>query len=118
MNFLRNLALVIALVPLFALLDIFALVQMSLSFLFGTGERGWRIAVSKDQLGNASMGGHEDETFSSRCWRMRYKPKYARIKAAIDLFFFVVAGEIDHCKNSYFKEKQSCKNRFNKNESR
>lgn len=112
MNRVRNLLLLAVLLPLFIFLNLIALTQMSFSFLFGKGRRGWKIAVAYDQLGNTSAGGHEDETFSSRCWRMRHKPRYRLIRAVIDCFFYVVAKEKDHCKAAYLHEKQSCENRF------
>lgn len=112
MKLFRRLLLALTLLMVFAILDAITLTQMTLSLAFGSGDRGWKIAVSKDQLGNAAIGGHEDETFSSRCWRMRYRPKYARIKDFIDWFFLFFAGEEDHCKKAYLKEKQSCKDRF------
>ena len=112
MQLLRNIGLLFVLLPIFILLDIFVLLQMTLSLLFGTGTRGWKIAVAKDQLGNVSAGGHEDETFSSRCWRMRGVTKYDVMREFIDWVFLVFAKEEDHCKNSYLKEMTHCGNRF------
>lgn len=112
MQLLRNIGLLAVLLPVFILLDIFALLQMTLSLLFGTGTRGWKIAVAKDQLGNVSAGGHEDETFSSRCWRMRHVKRYQIAMRLIDWIFLKLEKEPDHCKNAYEKERLACGNRF------
>ena len=84
---------------------LWTLVSMPVSALFGSGSRAWKMAVSYDQLGNAAAGGHEDETFSSRCWRNRERPHYKVFVAAIDYAFFRIKGEVDHCKNAYEAEK-------------
>ena len=34
----------------------------------GSPERALRMAIGLDQAGNAGLGGHEDETISSRAW--------------------------------------------------
>lgn len=112
MPFLRRLALTVVLLLIFILLDIATLIQMTLSLLFGSGRRGWRVALSKDQLGNVFVGGHEDELFSSRCWRMRGVPRYDRLRVAIDWLFLKLANEEDHCRNAYEKELRSCEKRF------
>jgi hypothetical protein len=49
-------------------------VWASITMLFAIitdSKRAWRIAVSYDQLGNVLIGGHEDETISSRAQRAR-----------------------------------------------
>lgn len=38
-------------------------------------ERAWRLAVAHDQLANASLNGHEDETISSRAARAKQNGK-------------------------------------------
>ncbi|WP_097135517.1 MULTISPECIES: hypothetical protein [unclassified Pseudomonas] len=38
---------------------------MLLAALVGS-QRAWRLAIAHDQLVNAALGGHEDETISSR----------------------------------------------------
>ncbi len=43
--------------------------------IFTSSKRAWRIAVSYDQLGNVLIGGHEDETISSRAQRARLQGK-------------------------------------------
>lgn len=112
MKWLRRLGLLIILLPIFIALSIATLAQMSASLILGSGRRGWRIAVAYDQLGNTSLGGHEDETFSARCWRMRGITKYDVMREFIDWIFLVFAKEEDHCKNSYLKEVTHCGNRF------
>lgn len=112
MQLLRRLSLAIILLPVFMALNIITLLQMSASMVFGTGRRGWRIAVAYDQLGNTSVGGHEDETFSSRCWRMRHVRRYQIAMRLIDWVFLKLEKEPDHCKASYEKEQDACSNRF------
>lgn len=112
MQLLRRLALAITLFPVFAVLSAITLLQMSASLVFGSGQRGWRIAIAYDQLGNTSAGGHEDETFSSRCWRMRHVKRYQIAMRLIDWVFLKLEKESDHCKAAYEKERLACGNRF------
>ncbi|MCX7172607.1 MAG: hypothetical protein NT159_01455 [Proteobacteria bacterium] len=62
--------------------------------------RAWRIAVGYDQLANATFGGDEDETISSRCWRYRDEPGYAQWVRLINW----LAGDPEHCKNAFESE--------------
>lgn len=62
--------------------------------------RTWRIAVGYDQLGNATFGGDEDETISSRCWRYREEPYYAVWVQRINWLF----DDPNHCKDAFEKE--------------
>ena len=52
----------------------------------GMHPRGWRIALAFDQLANVVAGGFEDETISSRAWRMAQggSRKWALLRRAID----------------------------------
>jgi hypothetical protein len=59
----------LALWVLCLLAGLVAAVWMLLSILFGSGARAWRVAVGFDQLVNATSGGSEDETISSRAGR-------------------------------------------------
>lgn len=65
--------------------------------------RGWRLAISFDQLGNAMAGGDEDEVFSSRCWRYRDHLPYRWLQPAID-WVFARFGDQDHCRRSFNAE--------------
>lgn len=91
-------------VLIYFLLFVLVSVQTLGSAIFSNGGRAWKIAVSEDQLFNVSMGGHEDETFSSRCYRDRHKPKYKMLKGVLDWAFFNLTGEENHCYNAYIKE--------------
>lgn len=55
------------------------------------------IAKGFDQLGNATGGGDEDEFISSRAWRCRADPAYARLVAMINWLF----SDPDHCRDSF-----------------
>lgn len=89
-----------------ALVALWTLVALPLSALFGSGRRGWRLAVGYDQLGNVAAGGDEDEVFSARCWRLRDRPEYARWVRVIDWIFLTLAGERDHCRAAWEGEQQ------------
>ena len=65
--------------------------------------RAWRIAIGFDQLANATFGGDEDETISSRCWRYREEQPYRALRKLVDTAF-ALAGESDHCENAFRSE--------------
>lgn len=69
----------------------------------GMHPRGWRIALAFDQLANVVAGGFEDETISSRAWRMAQggSRKWALLRRAIDALFWF---DPDHCRTSFFNE--------------
>lgn len=69
----------------------------------GMHPRGWRIALAFDQLANVVAGGFEDETISSRAWRMEQggSRKWALLRRAIDALFWF---DPDHCRTSFFNE--------------
>lgn len=51
---------------------ILASLWMLMAILFApNGQRAWHIAIALDQLGNATTGGNEDETISSRAGRLK-----------------------------------------------
>lgn len=60
------------------------------------GERTWRIALAFDQLGNATSGGSEDETISSRAGRERKEGR----KWACLLCQLLDWLDKDHCDSS------------------
>lgn len=68
--------------------------------------RAKRIAVGFDQTGNAALGGDEDETISSRCWRYREDRKYSRLVQVIDFLF----NDRRHCEDSFIDEQQRRQN--------
>ena len=90
------------------LVSLWSLPAIPLSAVFGSGQRGWRLAVSFDQLGNVAAGGDEDEVFSSRCWRMRHKAMYGYLVRLIDWLFFVLDGQKNHCLNAWIEEQKKC----------
>lgn len=61
----------------------------------GSVSRSRKIALSYDQLGNATMGGDEDETISSMLGR---KGKPVWLVKFVNWLFFVLYGERDHTK--------------------
>ena len=86
------------------LVGLAALAVIPASVIAGTGRKAWRVAVSFDQLGNTAIGGDEDETFSSRCWRKRDDTPYHCLVPAIDWLFLALSGEKDHCQNAWLDE--------------
>lgn len=90
-----------------------SLLAMPVSALLGSGKRAWRLAVSYDQLGNATAGGDEDEVFSSRCWRMRDRLHYRIMMRVVDWIFLKLANEKNHCLNAYIGEEKKRQNRPN-----
>lgn len=94
--------------------SLWSLAAIPLSAVFGSGARGWRLAVGFDQLGNVAAGGDEDEVFSSRCWRMRDKAIYGRLVKFIDWLFFVLDGQANHCLNAWIEEQKKCQIRRTK----
>ena len=59
----------------------------------GSVSRSRKIALSYDQLGNATMGGDEDETISSMLGR---KGKPVWLVKFVNWLFFVLYGEVNH----------------------
>lgn len=54
--------------------SILAALWLLMAIIFAPcGQRAWHIAIAFDQLGNATTGGNEDETISSRAGRLRRK---------------------------------------------
>lgn len=71
--------------------------------------RGRNLLVSLDQLFGSviSLGdAYPDETPSSYAWRLEQKGKFFGLvfRPMIDWFFFVVAGQSDHCYKAYKQE--------------
>ncbi|MCX7177717.1 MAG: hypothetical protein NTX56_02780 [Proteobacteria bacterium] len=85
--------------------NIVAAIWMFLAIFFGS-PRAWRIAVGYDQLGNATFGGNEDETISSRCWRYREELRYSAWVKRINWLF----DDPNHCQNSF--EDEEAKRQF------
>ena len=66
------------------------------------------IAIGLDQLANAVLAGHPDETLSSRAYRAEQSGQryWGWTRRAIDLLFFWQPG---HCKAAYEAEFGGCK---------
>lgn len=81
-----------------ALVAVGALAWMAVAFAAGR-RRGWTLARSFDQLGNALAGGDEDELVSARAWRKRAEMPWRWLRPAID---WVAArlGDPDHCETA------------------
>src|SRR5665811_1499461 len=70
---------------------------MLMAIIFSpNGQRAWQIAVSLDKLGNATTGGFEDETISSRAGRLRKRGR----RWACVLCRLLDWLKKDHCKDS------------------
>jgi len=63
--------------------------------------RAMRIAIGFDQTANAAFGGDEDETISSRAWRLRDDVRWSAARRLIDVAF----GDEHHCLNAYMDER-------------
>ena len=59
----------------------------------------WNLLISLDQFINTIIGGHPDETLSSRCWHHREDWRAALAVKFIDWLFSPF--EFEHCKNAY-----------------
>lgn len=62
------------------------------------------VLIAVDQLANALLGGHADETLSARAWRQRHKRRWAVTRWVLDALFRPL--ERDHCRLSYESEQQ------------
>ena len=69
--------------------------------IVGSPRRAMRIAVGFDQTANAAFGGDEDETISSRAWRLRDDVRWSAARRLIDVAF----GDEHHCLNAYMDER-------------
>lgn len=61
------------------------------------------VAIAVDQLTNAIIGGHPDETLSSRCYRNSQKYWYAKVGRVILDLLFRPFGK-NHCEQAYKSE--------------
>jgi len=68
--------------------------------IFGSPRRALRIAVGFDQTANAAFGGDEDETISSRAWRLKHKRGWGIARRVIDWGF----NDKNHCRDAYQHE--------------
>lgn len=80
-----------------------ALVWMPIA-LAARARRGWRLAIGFDQLGNTLAGGDEDEVFSSRAWRLRYRQPYRVLQPAIDWAAERLGDGPAHCRMAWINE--------------
>lgn len=82
--------------------DVVTLVWMLFAIIAGSN-RALHIAFAKDQSMNTAIGGHWDETISSRAWRNRNNSRRWRVaRRVIDALFFM---DKNHCQKSYETEK-------------
>jgi hypothetical protein len=70
----------------------------------------WQILIALDQLGNAILFGHADETLSARAyrWELQGKLRGYLLRPLIDAFFYAITlgKDREHCKESYESEVQ------------
>lgn len=78
-----------------------SLIWLAAGILKPTSRRAWRIAIGFDQTANAAFGGDEDETISSRAWRLRDDVRWSAARRLIDVAF----GDEHHCLNAYMDER-------------
>lgn len=79
---------------LFQVLHIISSCWMLLAIATGSASRSRKIALSYDQLGNATMGNDEDETISSMLGRTG---RPAWLVTFVNWMFFELYGERNHC---------------------
>jgi hypothetical protein len=67
--------------------------------------RRWlkQVLVAVDQLCNALAGGWADETISARCWRLRQRRGWERLRRMVDAVALLFRDKI-HCEESYRSE--------------
>lgn len=80
-----------------------AIVSLAWQFvaIVSSPRRAMRIAIGFDQTANAAFGGDEDETISSRAWRLRDDVRWSAARRLIDVAF----GDEHHCLNAYMGER-------------
>ena len=81
---------------LFQLLHVISTVWFLVAILVNAQPRCRKIALSYDQLGNATMGNDEDETISSMLGRKGKPVWFVRF---VDWLFFELYGEVNHSKS-------------------
>ena len=89
------------------LIAIISLMWLFLSVVFWS-RRGWRIIIGYDQIANVCIGGSENETISSRCWRNRHIRPYKEGRVFVD-WMAAKVGDFDHCRTSYEGELRDAK---------
>lgn len=90
---------------LFQLLHIIASCWLLCAIVANSASRCRKIALSYDQLGNATMGNNEDETMSSMLGRTG---KPAWLVTFVNWVFFRLYGQVNHCQTRIepqFKDK-------------
>ena len=69
----------------------------------------WQFLIALDQLANALLGGHADETLSARAYRTSKKGRWPGVifRPLIDWVFFVLTlgSDKQHCRDSYDSER-------------
>lgn len=69
----------------------------------------WQLLIALDQLANALLFGHADETLSARAYRVEQagKPWGRVLRPLIDAVFFVITLGRDkqHCRDSFDSER-------------
>ena len=103
----RNILALFILVPIAVILSVLSILQLIFSYVFQNGSRGWKIIIGYDQIGNIILGGHEDETFSARCYRDQSE-KYMLIEKRVDKLFKIISNEDRHCYNAFIQEIEYC----------
>ena len=66
----------------------------------------FEIGLGLTRLGNALLGGHADESMSSRAWRAEGNDKpWGRITRPFIDWLWRLFGQHDHCSNAYWYER-------------
>lgn len=66
-----------------------------------------QVLIALDQLVTALLGGWADETLSSYAWRLeRHGKPWGRFwRPVIDAIFWLLRGEVAHCRNAHEAER-------------
>lgn len=61
----------------------------------------FQVLIAIDQVFNALLGGHADETLSARAYRQRHKKRWYVVMTILDTVFF---WQKSHCLEAYVSE--------------
>jgi hypothetical protein len=69
----------------------------------------WQFLIALDQLANALLFGHADETLSARAYRNELRGRWLGriLRPLIDAFFYTITfgGDKHHCRESFESER-------------
>ena len=70
------------------------------------GSRLFKLVVLSSQTANVLLfDGHEDQTISSCCYERRNDPRWSKGYKFLNILFFLLIGQDDHCRDSWLRNK-------------